>query len=79
MRTLQRLAVALAWLALVLGLVAPLAAADDGAGAEQAAGLTVDQERIDLGTVVSGQDAVAVFTFHNHSQRDIKIIRAKPS
>ena len=41
--------------------------------------LTVDETRIDLGKIKSGSDAIATFVFHNSSDKDVKIIRAKPS
>ena len=41
--------------------------------------LTVEEARLDLGTIKAGSDAVGVFTFHNTGDEDVKIIRAKPS
>ena len=51
-------------------------AADEGA---PAAVLQVEQATIDLGDVVAGSEAVAVFRFHNSSDAAVHIIRAKPS
>ncbi len=39
----------------------------------------VENANLQLGTVVAGQDAVATYVFHNDTEHDIKIIRAKPS
>ena len=39
----------------------------------------VEKADLELGTVVAGQDAVATYIFHNETDRDVKIIRAKPS
>ena len=44
-----------------------------------AAAFRVEEARLDLGTVKSGSEAVAVFTFHNTGDKDVRIIRAKPS
>lgn len=78
MKSLQRAAAILAWVALVVALPGPVGADEETAG-QETQGLRVEQDNLDLGSVVSGTTAVAVFTFHNQSQRDIKIIRAKPS
>jgi hypothetical protein len=64
----------------VLGMLAVAAgvapAADEGA---PAAALELEQATIDLGDVVAGSEAVAVFRFHNRSDAAVHIIRAKPS
>lgn len=39
----------------------------------------VEKDHIDLGTVVAGTDVVATFVFHNDTDKDVKIIKAKPS
>ncbi len=41
--------------------------------------LTVEQEKIDLGTVKAGTDAVATFTLHNKGAVEVKVLSAKPS
>ncbi len=42
-------------------------------------GLTVEQHTVDLGEVKAGTVAEAVFQFHNPTDRDVKILSAKPS
>jgi hypothetical protein len=39
----------------------------------------VEQDTIDLGDIVAGSEAVAVFRFHNAGDSDVHIVRAKPS
>ena len=39
----------------------------------------VESKSIDLGTVQAGSDGIAVFEFHNGTDKDVKIIRAKPT
>lgn len=46
---------------------------------ETLASFRVEKADLDLGTVVAGEDAVATYTFHNDTDEDVKIIRAKPS
>jgi copper(I)-binding protein len=41
--------------------------------------LTVAQEKIDLGTVKAGTDAVATFTLQNKGAVEVKVLSAKPS
>lgn len=65
---------------LVIGVVAVASFASVGLTDEETPpGFSVEQADIDLGTVVAGQDAVATFVFHNETEKDVKIIRAKPS
>ena len=40
---------------------------------------SVENNRIVLGEIKSGNDAVATFVFHNQGPEDVTIIRAKPS
>jgi hypothetical protein len=42
-------------------------------------GLRVENPRLDLGEVKAGTTAVATFVFHNDGEKDVNIIRAKPS
>jgi len=39
----------------------------------------VEEANIKLGKVAAGKDAVGTFVFHNDTDHDVKIIRAKPS
>jgi len=41
--------------------------------------LRAEQDRLSLGEVKAGAPAVATFVLHNDGERDIKILRAKPS
>lgn len=45
----------------------------------EAPAFRVEKADIVLGTVVAGTDAVATFVFHNDTDKDVKIIKAKPS
>ncbi len=63
--------------AAILGIIlsAPLAAAE-GDGNPL---FRVESRELDLGTIVAGTVAEAVFVFHNDGTDDVHIIRAKPS
>lgn len=67
--------------AALFGAVVVLAAARPAAADESvpAPAFRVEQETIDLGDVVAGSEAVAVFRFHNKGDSDVHIVRAKPS
>jgi hypothetical protein len=54
----------------------PSAAEDD---AERTTILRVDESTINLGELQAGSEAVAVFVIHNDGDRDVRILRAKPS
>jgi copper(I)-binding protein len=54
----------------------PAAAAQDAPGLGV---LRVEDASLDLGEIPAGGDVVATFTLHNDGQRDIRILRAKPS
>lgn len=41
--------------------------------------LTVENPRIDLGLIKAGATATGTFVFHNSGDKDVKIIKAKPS
>ena len=41
--------------------------------------LRVEEKAIDVGDVVVGKEGVAVFVFHNDGDKDVRILRAKPS
>ena len=43
------------------------------------AGLRIDTPQLDLGEVMAGTAAVGTFVFHNDGDRDVTILRAKPS
>jgi hypothetical protein len=62
--------------AVVVLVAAALVAADE---AVPAPAFRVEQASIDLGEVVAGSEAVAVFRFHNDGSSDVHIVRAKPS
>lgn len=47
-----------------------------GAGAPR---LVVEQESLDIGVVEAGADAVATFVLRNDGERDLHILKAKPS
>ena len=72
----RRLIGSLAIVALfVAGAFAPAFAAGD----EQENGVfRVEAKTVELGPVAAGSDAVGTFIFHNDSDKDVKILRAKP-
>ncbi len=43
------------------------------------AALRAEHDRLNVGEVKAGAEAVATFVLHNDGARDIKILRAKPS
>jgi hypothetical protein len=51
--------------------------ADDAETANQA--FRVESPQLDIGKVRAGAEAVATFVFHNDGEKDVRIIRAKPS
>jgi hypothetical protein len=44
-----------------------------------AAAFGVEESRIDLGDIKAGTEAVATFTFYNRGEKEVRIIKAKPS
>lgn len=42
-------------------------------------GFWVEKDAVELDKVIAGQDAVATFVFHNDTDKEVKIIKAKPS
>lgn len=70
-------------IALVVAVTALLAVASvavtEQGQEETLASFRVEKADLDLGTVVAGEDAVATYIFHNDTDEDVKIIRAKPS
>ena len=68
-------AVALAAALLLAGLlVADIVAAESPRSA-----FRVEEANLDIGTIVAGTVATAIFVFHNDGPEDGHIIRAKPS
>jgi len=61
--------------------IAALTAAVAITSAEEAkrASFWVENDSIDLGTVVAGRDATATFVFHNDGETEVRIIKAAPS
>lgn len=61
--------------------ITPLRADETKGQAEDANSKTfrVENANIKLGKVSAGKDAVGTFIFHNDTDKDVKIIRAKPS
>ena len=64
---------------LVLAALWLVSAGQGQAQIEATPALTVEEARIDLGEIKSGSEAIATFVFHNNGDKDVKIIRAKPS
>ncbi len=44
-----------------------------------AKGFWVEKAHIDIDPVAAGTDAVATYVFHNDTDKEVKIIKAKPS
>ncbi|MCK5378619.1 MAG: hypothetical protein KAJ78_04410 [Acidobacteria bacterium] len=72
------------WAALLTVLVVmaavPSVAFTDTEQAEKGAkGFWVEKAHIDMDPVAAGTDAVATYVFHNDTDKEVKIIKAKPS
>jgi hypothetical protein len=63
--------------AVLLTISAAATPAPGGVDAEPS--FRVEAAELDLGTVVAGAVATAIFVFHNDGPEDVRIIRAKPS
>ena len=46
---------------------------------EAKGGFWVEEANIELDSVAAGTDAVGTFIFHNDTDKEVKIIKAKPS
>jgi len=66
-------------IALVFTATLALAASAVTAGEPARAKFWVENDSIDLGTVVAGETASATFIFHNDGDTEVNIIRAAPS
>jgi hypothetical protein len=76
----MRYVTAAAVLLVIFNLTAgPLIAQDTTEGTANQPSFFVEQQRIDLGTVKAGEDAVATFVFRNTGDVPVKILKAKPS
>ena len=53
--------------------------ADFAAAQDPQPSFRVEEADLDLGTIVAGTIATAIFVFHNDGPEDVHIIRAKPS
>jgi len=67
--------------ALFLGavLVGGAVLADETATADDEGTFRVEKSQIDIGTMQAGKEGEFVFVFHNGTERDVKILRAKPT
>ena len=59
--------------------VPPVSASATEIASELGTGFRVEKERLELGDVKAGTDAVATFVFHNSGEKPVRIIKAKPS
>jgi len=48
-------------------------------GDEKAKGFWVEEANIELESVAAGTDAIGTYIFHNDTDKEVKIIKAKPS
>ena len=46
---------------------------------QKSGALRIEEQKLDVGEFQAGTEVVGTFVFHNDGERDIKIIRAKPS
>ena len=60
-------------------LTGPALAAAEDEQESTSKGFWIENTTVDLGKVRAGEDAEAVFVFHNDTEKDVQIIRAKPS
>ena len=52
----------------------------EGESAEKGVkGFWVEEANLDLGTISAGTDAIGTYVFHNDTNKEVKIIKAKPS
>jgi len=63
--------------AMLCGVVGSAGADDDAEPGSK--GFRVEEQRLEIGDIKAGAEAVGTFVFHNDSEQDVKIIRAKPS
>jgi len=71
--------IAAAVLLALLGSAVPCRAQGGPDSGEKAPVLTVESDQLMLGNVTAGEDAIGTFILHNHGDKPINIIRAKPS
>ncbi len=65
---------------LVVSVAMSLAVYAETEHAEKGAkGFWVEQAHVELDPVAAGTDAVATYVFHNDTDKEVKIIKAKPS
>jgi hypothetical protein len=70
----RRLILASILTAMIVGWSVGTSAADD-----ENRGFWVEETNIQTGKVTAGDEVTGTFVFHNASDADVKIIRAKPS
>jgi len=46
---------------------------------EESPGFWVEESKLNLGDVTAGQEVEGTFIFHNDTDAEVKILRAKPS
>ena len=71
--------IAAAALLALLGSSGPCLAQGGPDSGEKVPVLTVEADQLMLGNITAGEDAIGTFILHNHGDRPVKIIRAKPS
>lgn len=72
------------WAALVTVLIVTVAVssavfAETGKAEKARKGFWVEEANIELDSVAAGANAMGTFVFHNDTDKEVKIIRAKPS
>ena len=77
MKRFQR--AALLTVLIVAAAVSSMVFAETGQAEEAAKGFWVEEANIELESIAAGTDAVGTFIFHNDTDKEVKIIKAKPS
>ncbi len=78
MKRFQRMVV-LAVLMTTVAVSSVVYAECEPAPGKDAKGFWVEEANIELDSVAAGTDAVGTFIFHNDTDKEVKIIKAKPS
>ncbi len=77
MKRFQR--AALLTVLIVAAAVSSMVFAETGQAEKAAKGFWVEEANIELESIAAGTDAVGTFIFHNDTDKEVKIIKAKPS
>ena len=76
---MRRLLSVAGWMTVLMLVVTIGVASAETETKAEAPGFRVEQADINLGTIAAGSDAVVTYIFHNDTDKDGKIIKAKPA